>query len=60
LSELNGDVRLRPADRMRYLWQNAIRGLRDLTPTQFAIHQHWRADAAARFPKPLWWQNFQR
>jgi len=47
LSELNGDVRLRPADRMRYLWQNAIRGLRDLTPTQFATHQHWRADAAA-------------
>lgn len=47
MSELNGDVPLRPADRLRYLWQNAVRGLYDLTPTQFAVHRHWRADTTA-------------
>ncbi len=48
MSELNGDVRLRPTDRLRYLWQNALRGLRDLTPVQFAVYRHWRANTAAR------------
>lgn len=48
MTELNGDERLRPADRLRYLWQNALRGLRDLSPTQFAVYRHWRANAAAR------------
>jgi SAM-dependent methyltransferase len=47
LSELNGDERLRAADRLRYLWRNAWRGLCDLRPTQFASHQHWRANRAA-------------
>lgn len=48
MTELNGDTRLRPADRMRYLWRNALRGLRDLGPAQFALFRHWHADTAAR------------
>jgi len=48
LSELNGDERLRPVDRLRYLWRNAWRGLRDLGPIRFAVYQHWRADTEAR------------
>lgn len=48
MSELNGDERLRPADRLCYLWRNALRGWRDLGPTRFAGHRHWRADEEAR------------
>lgn len=44
MTELNGDERLRPSDRVRYLWQNALRGLCSLSPTQFAAFRHWRAD----------------
>jgi SAM-dependent methyltransferase len=48
LNELNGDTRLSAADRLRYLWRNARRGLGDCVATQFSELRHWPANAVAR------------